>query len=57
MLGSVGPMPVVFWGLFLKKSTGLRGKSFFQKGDGRHVARVQQIPVSRMNYFGVGAKM
>ena len=48
-----------FWGLSgLKKDTKLTGKSFFEKmmaimspGSSR------ELPVSKMNYFGVGARM
>jgi len=58
-MGQQVSMFFTFWGLsVLKKDTQLSGKSLFQKmmalmspGSSR------SLPVSQMNYFGVGAKM
>ena len=58
-VGQEVSMFFTFWGLsVLKKDTRLAGKSFFERmmavmspGDSR------QLPVSKMNYFGVGAAM
>jgi peroxiredoxin family protein len=58
-MGQQVSMFFTFWGLsVLKKSTQFSGKTFFQKmmavmspGSSR------SLPVSRMNYFGVGSKM
>ncbi len=58
-MGQKVSMFFTFWGLsVLRKSTELQGKTFFQKmmaimspGSSEH------LPVSRMNYFGAGAKM
>src|SRR6266446_570133 len=58
-MGQQVSMFFTFWGLsVLKKDTDLSGKTLFQKmmavmspGSSR------SLPVSKMNYFGVGAKM
>jgi peroxiredoxin family protein len=58
-VGQEVSMFFTFWGLgALKRDTQLTGKSFFEKmmavmspGNSR------ELPVSRMNFFGVGAKM
>jgi peroxiredoxin family protein len=58
-MGQQASMFFTFWGLSaLKKEGQLSGKTFFQKmmtlmspGSSEH------LPVSKMNYFGVGAKM
>ncbi len=58
-MGQQVSMFFTFWGLsVLKKDRQLAGKTLFQKmmtvmspGSSRH------LPVSKMNYFGVGAKM
>jgi peroxiredoxin family protein len=58
-MGQQVSMFFTFWGLaVLKKGTDLKGKSVFQ----RMMALMspgssQGLPVSKMNYFGVGAKM
>src|SRR5262245_35603022 len=58
-MGQQVSMFFTFWGLgVVKRSTELHGKTFLQKmmavmspGSSR------QLPVSKMNYFGAGAKM
>jgi peroxiredoxin family protein len=58
-MGQQVSMFFTFWGLaVLKKGTDLKGKSVFQRmmvlmSPGSS----QGLPVSKMNYFGVGAKM
>ena len=48
-----------FWGLSsLKKDTRLAGKSFFEKMMAvMSPGSSEGLPVSKMNYFGVGARM
>ena len=48
-----------FWGLnALRKTTTLGGKSFFQKMMAvMSPSSTAKLPVSKMNYFGVGARM
>lgn len=58
-MGQKVDMFFTFWGLTaLKKETELSGKRFFQKLMGLMTPGSSKgLPVSRMNYFGVGAKM
>ncbi|MGE5112841.1 MAG: DsrE/DsrF/DrsH-like family protein [Acidobacteriaceae bacterium] len=58
-MGQQVSMFFTFWGLaVLKKDTQLAGKSVFQKMMAvMSPGSSQSLPVSRMNYFGVGAKM
>jgi peroxiredoxin family protein len=58
-MGQQVSMFFTFWGLsVLKKSTDLQGKSFFQKAMAvMSPGSSESLPVSKMNYFGVGAKM
>lgn len=58
-VGQEVSMFFTFWGLTaLKKTTKLEGKSFFEKMMAvMSPGSSQDLPVSRMNYFGVGAKM
>jgi|SRR5262252_3200830 len=58
-MGQQVSMFFTFWGLaVLKKSTELSGKSFFQKAMAvMSPGSSESLPVSKMNYFGVGAKM
>jgi len=58
-MGQQVDMFFTFWGLTaLKKETDLSGKTFFQKAMGIMTAgSSESLPVSRMNYFGAGAKM
>jgi peroxiredoxin family protein len=58
-MGQQVSMFFTFWGLsVLKKSTEFKGKSFFQKAMAvMSPGSSRALPVSRMNYFGVGAKM
>jgi peroxiredoxin family protein len=58
-MGQQVSMFFTFWGLsVLKKSTALQGKSFFQKAMAvMSPGSSESLPVSKMNYFGVGAKM
>lgn len=58
-MGQKVDMFFTFWGLTaLKKRTELSGKTFFQKAMGLMTPDGSEtLPVSRMNYFGVGAKM
>lgn len=58
-MGMQVDMFFTFWGLTaLKKSTDLSDKSLFQKAMGMMTpASSEGLPVSRMNYFGAGAKM
>ena len=58
-LGQQVSMFFTFWGLsVLKKDKQLSGKSLFQKMMGlMSPGSSKSLPVSKMNYFGVGAKM
>ena len=58
-MGQQVSMFFTFWGLsVLKKSTELSGKTLFQKMMAlMSPASSLNLPVSKMNYFGVGAKM
>jgi peroxiredoxin family protein len=58
-MGQQVSMFFTFWGLsVLKKNTQFSGKSFFQKTmAAMSPGSSKSLPVSRMNYFGVGAKM
>ena len=58
-MGQQVSMFFTFWGLSaVKKSTELQGKSFFQKAMAlMSPGSSESLPVSKMNYFGVGAKM
>lgn len=58
-MGQKVDMFFTFWGLTaLKERTDLKGKTFFQKMMGLMTPDSSEtLPVSRMNYFGVGAKM
>ncbi len=58
-MGQQVSMFFTFWGLsVLKKGTQFSGKTFFQKMMAAMApGSSQSLPVSRMNYFGVGAKM
>jgi peroxiredoxin family protein len=58
-MGQQVSMFFTFWGLsVLKKSTALKGKSFYQKAMAvMSPGSSESLPVSKMNYFGVGAKM
>ncbi len=58
-LGQDVSMFFTFWGLsVLKKKSTLDGKNLFEKMMAMmSPASSQQLPVSQMNYFGVGAKM
>ena len=58
-MGQQVSMFFTFWGLsVLKKDTQLGGKTIFQKMMAMmSPGSSQSLPVSKMNYFGVGAKM
>jgi len=58
-MGQQVSMFFTFWGLgVLKKDTELSGKTLFQKMMAlMSPGSSKSLPVSRMNYFGVGAKM
>ena len=58
-MGQQVSMFFTFWGLsVLKKGTSLSGKTVFQKMMAMmSPGSSQSLPVSKMNYFGVGAKM
>jgi len=58
-MGQQVSMFFTFWGLsVLKKDTQLGGKTLFQKMMAlMSPGSSQSLPVSQMNYFGVGAKM
>jgi peroxiredoxin family protein len=58
-MGQQVSMFFTFWGLgVLKKDTQFSGKTFFQKMmAAMSPGSSKGLPVSRMNYFGVGAKM
>ncbi|HEU5401347.1 MAG TPA: DsrE/DsrF/DrsH-like family protein [Terriglobales bacterium] len=58
-MGQQVSMFFTFWGLsVLKKDTQLGGKTLFQKMMAvMSPGSSQSLPVSKMNYFGVGAKM
>ena len=58
-LGQEVSMFFTFWGLsVLKKQSTLSGKSLFEKMMAMmSPSSSTQLPVSKMNYFGVGAKM
>jgi len=58
-MGQQVSMFFTFWGLAaLKKGTDLKGKSVFQQMMAlMSPGSSQGLPVSKMNYFGVGAKM
>ena len=58
-MGQQVSMFFTFWGLsVLKKSTEFKGKSFFQKAmAAMSPGSSKSLPVSKMNYFGVGARM
>jgi peroxiredoxin family protein len=58
-MGQQVSMFFTFWGLsVLKKGTELSGKTLFQKMMAvMSPASTKKLPVSKMNYFGVGAKM
>jgi peroxiredoxin family protein len=58
-MGQQVSMFLTFWGLsILKKDTELSGKTLFQKMMSlMSPGSSQTLPVSKMNYFGVGAKM
>jgi peroxiredoxin family protein len=58
-MGQQVSMFFTFWGLaVLKKNTELNGKTLFQKMMAvMSPGSSQSLPVSKMNYFGVGAKM
>jgi peroxiredoxin family protein len=58
-VGQEVSMFFTFWGLSaLKKDSKLAGKNLFEKMMGvMSPAGTSQLPVSKMNYFGIGAKM
>ena len=58
-MGQQVSMFFTFWGLsVLKKNTELSGKTLFQKMMAvMSPGSTRSLPVSKMNYFGVGAKM
>ena len=58
-LGQEVSMFFTFWGLnALKKRSDLQGKAFFEKlMAAMSPGSSQSLPVSKMNYFGIGAKM
>ena len=58
-VGQQVSMFFTFWGLaVLKKSNELKGKTFLQKMMAiMSPGSSEDLPVSKMNYFGVGAKM
>ncbi len=58
-VGQQVSMFFTFWGLSaLKRDTRLAGKSFFEKMMAvMSPSGSKDLPVSKMNYFGVGAKM
>ena len=58
-MGQQVSMFFTFWGLsVLKKDTQFSGKTFFQKMmAAMSPGSSQSLPVSRVNYFGVGAKI
>jgi peroxiredoxin family protein len=58
-MGQQVSMFFTFWGLsVLKKSSEFSGKTFFQKAMAMmSPSSSLELPVSKMNYFGVGAKM
>ena len=58
-LGQEVSMFFTFWGLsVLKKDSNLAGKGLFEKMMSvMNPSNSTQLPVSKMNYFGVGAKM
>ena len=58
-LGQEVSMFFTFWGLsVLKKQSKLEGKNLFEKMMAMmSPANSKELPVSQMNYFGVGAKM
>ena len=58
-VGQEVSMFFTFWGLnALKKDSRLAGKNFFEKMMGvMSPVGTKQLPVSKMNYFGVGAQM
>ena len=58
-MGQQVSMFFTFWGLsVLKKGSEFSGKTFFQKAMAlMSPASSRDLPVSKMNYFGVGAKM
>jgi len=58
-LGQEVSMFFTFWGLgVLKKESNLAGKGLFEKMMSiMSPSNSTQLPVSKMNYFGVGAKM
>jgi peroxiredoxin family protein len=58
-MGQEVSMFFTFWGLsVLKKGSEFSGKTFFQKAMTlMSPASSLELPVSKMNYFGVGAKM
>jgi peroxiredoxin family protein len=58
-MGQQVSMFFTFWGLsVLKKDSQLSGKTLFQKMMALMSPRSSKgLPVSKMNYFGVGAKM
>ena len=58
-MGQEVSMFFTFWGLgAMKKGSELSGKTFFQKAMAMmSPASSLELPVSKMNYFGVGAKM
>ncbi|MFQ5527840.1 MAG: DsrE/DsrF/DrsH-like family protein [Thermoanaerobaculia bacterium] len=58
-VGQQVSMFFTFWGLnALKRDSKLAGKNFFEKMMGvMSPVGTEQLPVSTMNYFGIGAKM
>ena len=58
-LGMEVSMFFTFWGLsVLKKDSRLEGKSLFEKMMAVMTpSNTLELPVSKMNYFGIGAKM
>lgn len=58
-MGQEVSMFFTFWGLsVLKKESSLKGKSLFEKMMSVMTpGSTENLPVSKMNYFGVGAKM
>lgn len=58
-VGQEVSMFFTFWGLSaLKKDSKLAGKNVFEKMMGiMSPTGTQELPVSKMNYFGIGAKM
>ncbi len=58
-VGQEVSMFFTFWGLnALKKKSSLAGKNAFEKMMGlMSPVGTEQLPVSKMNYFGIGAKM